>query len=117
MASFVRPYNKLIDQEKFSSTEVGLTHQFTDAFVRLTDDGDIELAAVPGLAIIMHPQNRSITFIADSVKFITKEKNGMRWNKLSFNDQSTKFTEPTFIPYESQDVQDVYRGVHNFLED
>ena len=114
---FERPTISLIEQEKFSMTEVGITHQFTDAYVRLTDDGDVEIVAAPGLAIVLHPQNRSITFVADRVKFMTKDENGMLWNDKSFNPQATKFTEPAFLPFDMHEgFSGAFSGIDDFLD-
>lgn len=104
-------------QEKFGLREVGLTHPDMSSFIKLADNGDIHISAGDGLAIIMHPQNKSITLVGDSVRFLTKEEDGLRWNKLSFNYQATKYTEPAFISYQEDDYQNLYRGLDSFLED
>lgn len=108
---------EIVDQqEKFGLREVGITHPDGPAYIKLADNGDIHIVGTEGLAVIMHPQNKSITFVADSVRFLTKEEDGLRWNKLSFNSQATKYTEPAFVSYEEDDYQNLYRGLDDFLE-
>lgn len=114
---FERPSEMVSKLNRFSGREVGLTHPDTDAFIKLSDTGDIEYVATDGLAIIMHPQNKSITFIADHVKFLTKDRDGLRWNKLSFNSKATKNTEPTFVTYEEDEVHNIYNDTDYFLGD
>lgn len=116
MPVFERPAQSLAEQSRFSPTEVGLSHQHRDAYVRLNDDGDVEICAAPGLAVILHPQNKSITMVADSIKFITA-KNGLRWNNLAFNDQAFKFQEPTFVVFDHSEVRSIYTGLEEFWED
>lgn len=114
------PFNEIEtikrNQEKFGLREVGLTHPDLSSFIKLADNGDIHIVAAEGLAIILHPQNKSITFVGDTVKFLTKEEDGLRWNKLSFNSQATKYTEPAFVSYVEDDYQNLYRGLDDFLE-
>jgi len=112
-----RPTLPIVEQGRFSPTEVGINHQFTNSFIRLTDNGDIEIVAGEGLAIILHPQNKSITFVADKVKFLTKDEGGLVWNRRAFNDKATKFTEPAFQVDEPEDGFGIFRGSDDFLED
>lgn len=117
MPHFEQPDGEIARRDRFTSTEVGLTHEFTHAFVRLGDSGDIEISAGEGLGIVMHPQNKSITFVADNIKFLTRDEEGLRWNKLAFNSQATKFNEPAFLHLESDDSMNPYRDLDEFLED
>lgn len=117
MDKIERPTFKVAEHERYSPTEVGITHQFTNAYVRLTDAGDVEIVAGEGLAIIMHPQNRSITFVADKIKFLTKDHGGLVWNKRTFNDRATKFTEPAFYEYDPEEGIGIFRGFDDFLEE
>ncbi len=117
MAEFERPVEKLVSQLKFSATEPGVTHPYTDSFIRLTDDGDVEIVAGPGLAIIMHPQNKSITFVADTVKFVTKDQDGFVWNRKSMNPEATNFTEPAFIERDQNMRYGLFDTVEDFFED
>lgn len=112
-----RPMIPMMERERFSPTEVGITHQFTNAFVRLTDGGDAEMVASEGCAIVLHPQNKSITLVADKIKFITKEHGGMQWNNMMFNEKATKFSEPALYNYDPEDGKGIFRNIHDFLED
>lgn len=113
-----RPAEVKRDQDTYSDNEVGIIHQVNGSFIRLADSGDIEISPKKGLAMIMHPQNNSITFVADEVKFYTKDDNGLRWNKLSFNPQATRYTEPALVPYDNNnEMKSLYRGIDEYLED
>lgn len=101
--------------EEFGSREVGLSHPDVQGFVRITDNSEIQIVASESLAIFMNPQNNSITFVADSVKFITKENGGLKWNGLEFNPKATSFNEPTFTR-DDRENKGLYRGVDYFLE-
>lgn len=117
MPTFENPEELNQAQDTFSSREVGLTHPDVPGFLRIKDNGDIEIVAGEGLSIIMNAASRSITFVADSVKFLTKDE-GLRWNKLLFNGQATTFNEPTFSP--TEDVagsNHIYRDVAYFLNE
>lgn len=114
---FPRPVNFVQQMDEFSDTEVGITHPFLSSHVRLKDNGDIELVAAEGLAIVMRPSNRSITFVADDIKFLTRPSGGLRWNKLRFNERANEYQEPTFIDVSDQDEFSLYSGVESFLYD
>lgn len=104
------------ESEKYGDREVGLTHPDHSGFIRVRDNGDVEIFADEGLCIIMNPRSKSITFVADSIKFITRKESGLRWNNLAFNDKATSFNQTTFIPFDPQESLGMYRGVHYFLD-
>lgn len=112
-----RPTFSMVERNRFSPTEVGVTHQFTNAYVRLTDDGDIEIIAGEGLGIVLHPANKSITIMADKIKFVTREHGGLMWNLKNFNERATKFTEPAFYDYNPEDGMGIFRNMSTFLEE
>lgn len=114
---FKRPIQFVQQEDRFKPNEVGLNHPNTSAFVRLKDNGDIEIVAGEGLAIILHPAKRSITLVADSIKFMTKEHGGLRWNGQLFNETADTFNEPTFVPASDDDSYGLYKGVEQFLYD
>ena len=97
-------------QNRFSGREVGLTHPDTDAFIRLTDDGGVEIVGGPGLSVLMGP--RGINFVADTVRFVCKD---LRWNDLMFNEQADSFQEPAFIDAD-ENTTDLYAGVSYFTD-
>ena len=111
---FTRPVKAVENRERFSRTEVGITH--LPAYIKLADNGDIELWASEGLGMVFHPGNRSITIVADTVKFLTKPYDGLRWNDLAFNYEADQFQEPALMPFDSDGIQNIYRGTDDFLE-
>lgn len=112
-----RPYNYLNSLNSYSNREVGITHPDNMSYVRLTDKGVVEIVACPGLAILMNPINKSITLIADDIRMITNDKNGLKWNDLSFNSKGTSSTEPTFMQLEASDFKGIYEGFDDYLKD
>lgn len=95
-----RPFDEVLELKKrkeFSNREVGLTHPDNSAFMRVADSGEIEIFAAPGIGVVINPHTRSISFFADSIKFYSREDDGLRWNGLSFNPAADSYTEPTFV--------------------
>lgn len=84
-------------RKEFSTREVGLTHPDNHGFIRISDSGEIEIFAAPGVGIILNPSTRSIAFFADSIKFFTKEDDGLRWNHMSFNPSGDTYNEPALV--------------------
>lgn len=103
------------NQDTFSNREVGVTHPDLPSYMKLSDNGDVEVFAKEGLGFILHKDNNSITFVADSVRFITNEREGLRWNKLCFNPRATQFSEPAFVPWDESNGESIYNGVEDFL--
>lgn len=114
---FNSPYLKILTQDNFNRNEVGITHPDTPAHIRLLNTGDVEISAGEGLCIYMSPSTRSITFMADSVKVITKD-DGFRWNKFHFNQEAWQYNQPTFR-HANEDISEksLYRGVDIFTGD
>lgn len=83
-------------RKTFSNREVGLNHPDNPNFLRLTDSGDIEIFAAPGVGIVINGSTRTISFFADNIKFHTKE-DGLKWNSMEFNHSATLFSEPAFV--------------------
>lgn len=105
---FDRPTMEKLAQDQYSSKEVGLIHPNRGSFIRLNDQGDIEISATEGLSMILHAETRSITFVADKIKFLTKEGDNIRWNDLFFNSFATDFTQPALVSYEPDDSSGIY---------
>ena len=103
-------------EETFGAREVGLTHPDHDGFIRITDRGDVEIFSKPGLGIIMHSSNNSISFVADSVRFLTKDQDGLRWNNVAFNPKATTYSEPSLLPYDPEDASatSMYEGFEDY---
>ena len=89
MANFLRPTDLLLNKNRFSGTEVGLTHQLNPSFIRLCDNGDIEIMAAEGIGMIFHVANKSVTIVADSIKMVTRD-DGLKWNDSHFNSNGSQ---------------------------
>lgn len=114
-ASIPMPHDILAQQDTFGSSEVGITHPVQNTHIRLRDNGDVELIAGDNLAIVMSNTSRTITFVADSVKFMTKAQDGFRWNDLSLNPQATNYHQPAFVKHADDHVIDLYSGFDNYV--
>jgi hypothetical protein len=114
-AEIRRPSTILGKQNKFSDSEVGLTHPRTPAFIKLSDNGDMYIMASPDVGIILNAARKSITLVGDVVKFVTKEDDGLNWNDLAFNAKATKYSEPTFVIPKKQ-TSSIYDEIDQFLD-
>lgn len=113
---FDRPIKFVQGQDTYRPNEVGVTHPANPAFIRLKDNGDIEISACEGCTIIMHPAKRSITFVADSIKFLTRSgMQGLTWNGQAFNENADTFNEPMMVPLGDDDAYSPYKGVEHFM--
>ncbi len=112
---FNRPFDLLAKQSKFGGREVGLTHPDIFSFIKLADNGDIQIMAQDGLGIILSSSQHCIFLVADNIKFLTKEDEGLKWNKLAFNPKAVKYSEPAFI-YPKAQTSGMYEGTTNFLD-
>lgn len=95
-----QPFNEVMELKKrkeFSTREVGLNHPDTKGFIRINDAGEIEIFAAPGVGIVISPSTRAISFFADSIKFYSKEDDGLKWNNMSFNPSSDVYNEPALV--------------------
>ena len=102
-------------EDRFSLDEVGLTHPNTNAYVKLCNDGSVEIYAGNDTGVFMNPNTKTITFMADKVKFITNNENGICWNDKELNSQATSFTEPALVPIESRPENGAYRDFSNYI--
>lgn len=102
-------------RKTFSLREVGLTHPDNSSFIRLSDAGDIEIFAAPGVGIVISASSRSISLFAESIKFFTNE-DGLKWNSMEFNHSATTFAEPTFVHADSKSYNPAYLNVDYFIE-
>lgn len=112
---FNRPYDLLAQQSKFGGREVGLTHPDVFSFIKIGDNGDIQLMAQDGLGIIISASQHCIFLVGDTVKFLTKSDEGLKWNKLAFNSKATKYSEPAFV-FPKKQTSGLYDGIDNFLD-
>lgn len=102
-------------RKEFSDREVGLTHPDLSSFIRLNDQGDIEIFAAPGIGIIISARSKSISFFGDSVRMFTKE-DGLRWNSYNFNYSASSYIEPTLVKINNKLIHSAQNGVSYYLE-
>jgi hypothetical protein len=114
MSRFERPHNNKESQDMFGLREVGLNHPDVDGFIRIRDNGDIEIVVGEGCGIILNAKKRSVTIVADEVKFITNAGNAIRWNEKRFNYQGNSFTQPALVDVETSEHQNLYDGAADF---
>lgn len=114
MAFVDPPYRQINDTNKFSNTEVGITHPNNSAYLKIADNGDIFLMADNNLGIIISASRNCIFLVGDTIKFLTKEDEGLRLNNLAFNTKATSFNEPAFI-YPKNRSEGLYSGVSKFF--
>jgi len=112
--TFSQPYDKINATNKYSQTEVGLTHPNNAGFFKIADNGDIYIMASGDLGIIISLSQNCIFLVGDTVKFLTKEDEGLRLNNLAFNTKATSFNEPTFI-YPKNKNEGLYSGISQFF--
>lgn len=109
------PLNReLKSRKEFSEREVGLTHPDISSFIRLNDNGDIEIFAAPGVGMIISSSSRSISFFGNFVKFFTKD-DGLRWNTYKFNISSYDFSQPTLVKINKKEINPAQEGVYHYL--
>lgn len=115
--TFDNPIITADKQDHYSKREVGISHPDVSGFVRIRDNGDIEICAGDGLAILLHPKTGTITFVADHINFITRSDGGLKWNHVAFNEKATSFKEPTFIAADPNSLEafDTYEGIETYL--
>lgn len=97
--------SELSRRSEFSRREVGLNHPDTPGFIRLNDDGDIEIFAAPGIGIVISAVGNSISLFADNIRMFTKEE-GLRWNNYNFNYSAIDYSQPTLVKID-------YKSIHS----
>lgn len=100
--------------EKFGLKDVGLTHPDNDAFIKIDGQGRIYAMSAPNLGVVIDPVKQTITWFGDTVKVLTKEDEGFKWNTMSFNPRAVSFAEPTFV-FSKEVVNHLYDDVDRFL--
>lgn len=106
---------ELTKRKKFSEREVGLNHPDNNSFLRLNDQGDIEIFAAPGVGIVISGKTKSISLFADSIKLNCKE-DGFKWNSYYFNYSASNFSEPTLVKINLKDIHTAQNGASYFLD-
>jgi len=110
-----KPFDIINNQNKFGEREVGITHPDKHGFIKIADNGDIQIMAAEGLGIIISASQRCIFLVGDVVKFLTKEDEGLRFNNLAFNAKATTYSEPALIHPKIM-TSDLYNNTSRFLD-
>lgn len=114
MARFGRPFNNMLAQDQFSLREVGMTHPDNASFLRIKDNGDIELSSAEGCGIILHAATGNVTVVGNEIRFITNDGNTIRWNSRRFNSRSVVFTQPALVEMDDDEQYSPYSGAEAF---
>jgi hypothetical protein len=109
--------NMMSHEDNYNPSEVGITHPLNDSYIKICNDGTIEIYAGNSTGIFLNPNNQTITFMGDCVKFITNKEDGIRWNNMALNSQASSFTEPALIPVKSENIPSSFRNIMNFIEE
>lgn len=110
-----QPLHIMQKMSEFNSREVGLTHPDVFSYIKLADNGDIHIMVDNGVGIILSASQQAIFLVADTVKFLTKDHDGLKWNKVAFNPKATKYSESTFV-YPRTNDNNIYSNVQDYLE-
>jgi hypothetical protein len=103
-------------RKEFSNREVGINHPDNSSFLRVTDAGEIEIFACPGVGIVINSNTRSVSIFADNIKFYSRDDDGLRWNGMSFNPASDMYNEPALIKTNSFSNNPAYHNATRFLD-
>lgn len=107
--------DQITKRKNFSEREVGLTHPDNTSFIRLTDAGDIEIFATPGVGLVISAATRTISFFADNIRFHTKD-DGLKWNSMDFNYSADDYTEPALVSSNPENYNPAYINISNMLD-
>lgn len=111
---FQRPTGLTEILSKFSGREVGITHPNVDGYIRIADNGDIHIMASDQLGIILSPSKDTIFLVANSIKLLTNEEDGLKWNQKSFNPHATTYTEPPLV--DTKKSNNLYDDIEDYLD-
>lgn len=115
MSRFDQQYEQVRKEETFGPREVGISHPDNNSFVKIADNGDVEVSVGPGCAVILHPQDGSITFVASRVRFLIGDNGAFTINDLILNTDATNYAEPTFVERSMTDHTYLYDGTTNYV--
>lgn len=107
--------DQISKRKNFSEREVGFTHPDNSSFMRLSDAGDIEIFAAPGVGIIISAATRTISLFADNIRFHTKD-DGLKWNSMDFNYSANDYTEPALVNSNPENYNPAYINLSNMLD-
>lgn len=91
--------------------EVGVTHPDTMSYIKISNNGDIELVYGEGCAIIVSSTQNRITIVCDEMKIFTNEEDGIVWNGLSFNPASISYHQPALRQTDTEENKRVYKSL------
>lgn len=101
-------------RNQFSQREVGLNHPDTNSFLRLNDEGDIEIFAAPGVGIVISASSRTISFFSEKVRFFCAE-DGLRWNEFNFNYSASDYSQPTLVKINPKSIHMAQNSAYHYL--
>lgn len=107
--------DELQKRSHFSIREVGLNHPDVNSFIKLNDDGDIEIFATAGIGMVISASGRSISLFADKIKFFSSE-NGLRWNNFNFNYSATDYSQPTLVKINKEMINSGQNNAQHYLD-
>lgn len=107
--------DQISKRKNFSEREVGFTHPDNSSFMRLSDAGDIEIFAAPGVGIVISAATRTISLFADNIRFHTKD-DGLKWNSMDFNYSANDYTEPALVNSNPENYNPAYINLSNMLD-
>lgn len=105
---------ELSRRNQFSQREVGLNHPDTNSFLRLNDEGDVEIFAAPGVGIVISASSRTISFFAEKVRFFCAE-DGLRWNEFNFNYSASDYSQPTLVKVDPKTIHMAQNSAYHYL--
>ncbi len=109
-----RPENEIGRRNEFSKREVGFNHPDTPSFLRLNDEGDIEIFAAPGIGMVISAVGRSISLFADNIRIFSKD-DGFRWNNHYFNYSAIDYSEPTLVKIDYESIHSAQNNAEVYL--
>lgn len=101
-------------RNEFSRREVGFNHPDNNSFLRLNDDGDIEIFAAPGVGIVISGTGRSISLFADKIRMFCSET-GLRWNNFNFNYSAIDYSQPTLVKVDPKSIHTAQNDAQHYL--
>lgn len=107
--------DELQKRSHFSIREVGLNHPDVNSFIKLNDDGDIEIFATAGIGMVISASGRSISLFADKIKFFSSE-NELRWNNFNFNYSATDYSQPTLVKINKEMINSGQNNAQHYLD-
>jgi len=106
--------SELNRRNQFSQREVGLNHPDTNSFLRLNDEGDVEIFASPGVGIVISASSSTISFFAEKIRFFCSE-DGLRWNEFNFNYSASDYSQPTLVKINPKSIHMAQNNAYHYL--